>query len=229
MVAGPGPGSLAVAAASGPDWASIMTAFGTVGAVVAAVGIALWSEWRMGERLKAERIYSEKKLAEERALSAAEIKEERRVGREREQLVEAYAVQVALAEKRTPGESLGDTKVKVLAALVVNRGRYTISRVEVQFSLNPGSLITARRQARLPDFEKFPDVLRAGWGQNLGPAMQGILTPWDAGIRFETDGIHVQHLGSPYPVVRWMDQWATWWEHRRDEVRQIAEGEPWMP
>ena len=27
-----------------PDWASIMTAFGTVGAVAAALGIAIWSE-----------------------------------------------------------------------------------------------------------------------------------------------------------------------------------------
>jgi hypothetical protein len=30
----------------GPNWTDIMTAFGTVGAVIAAVGIALWTELR---------------------------------------------------------------------------------------------------------------------------------------------------------------------------------------
>jgi hypothetical protein len=43
-----------IPAAGGPSWADIMTAFGTVGAVVAAVGIALWTEWRSGQRLAAE-------------------------------------------------------------------------------------------------------------------------------------------------------------------------------
>lgn len=38
--------------------------------------------------------------------------------------------------------------------------------------------------------------------------MLGTLTPWDVGMRFETDRIHVRHLGSPYPVVRWRDQWG---------------------
>ena len=77
--------------AGGPDWADIMTAFGTVGAVIAAVGIALWTEWRSGERLKAEQQRSDRQLEEERALSRAEIEEERRIALEREQLAETYA------------------------------------------------------------------------------------------------------------------------------------------
>ena len=35
-----------VAAPGGPGWTDILTAIGTVGAVIAAVGIALWTQWR---------------------------------------------------------------------------------------------------------------------------------------------------------------------------------------
>jgi hypothetical protein len=49
-----------------------MTAFGTVGAVIAAVGIALWSDWR--------------------------ARKERRLASEREHLAEAYAVQVVFLQ-----------------------------------------------------------------------------------------------------------------------------------
>jgi hypothetical protein len=71
-----------------------MTAFGTVGAVIAAVGIALWTEWRSGRRLKDERARSDRQLAEERAHSRAQIEEERQIALEREQAAEAHAVQV---------------------------------------------------------------------------------------------------------------------------------------
>jgi len=94
-----------------------MTAFGTVGAVIAAVGIALWTERRSGRRLKAERERSDRLLREERVRSRAQIEEERRIAREREQLSEAYAVQVALGEKyqglRDPTiEELGSGKAE---------------------------------------------------------------------------------------------------------------------
>jgi len=45
--------------------------------------------------------------------------------------------------------------------------------------------------------------------------MYGVLAPWDAVIRFESDEVHVQNLKSPYPLVRWTDRWGTRWEHRR--------------
>jgi hypothetical protein len=38
--------------------------------------------------------------------------------------------------------------------------------------------------------------------------MSGMLTPWDGGIRFETDDTHVRHLVSAYPIVRWTDRWG---------------------
>jgi hypothetical protein len=56
-----------------------MTTFGTVGAVVAALGIALWTEWRSGKRFKAEQEHSDRLLKEEREHTGAEIEEERRI------------------------------------------------------------------------------------------------------------------------------------------------------
>ena len=58
----------AAAASGGPGWTDILTAIGTVGAVIAAVGIALWTEWRSGGRLKAEHERSDR-LLEGRARS----------------------------------------------------------------------------------------------------------------------------------------------------------------
>ena len=83
-------------AASGPDWATIMTAVGTVAVAVAAVWVALWTEHRAARRLKTERERSDRLLAEERERSRAQLGEERRIAREREQFTEAYAVQVVL-------------------------------------------------------------------------------------------------------------------------------------
>jgi hypothetical protein len=37
----------------------------------------------------------------------------------------------------------------------------------------------------------------------------------------------VWFLKNPYPVVRWADRWGTRWEHRRGEVRQVRDDEPW--
>ncbi len=59
--------------------------------------------------------------------------------------------------------------------------------------------------------------------------MLGILAPWDLGIRFESDEVHVQNLKGHYALVRWTDRWGTRWEHRRGEVRQVRDDEPWSP
>jgi hypothetical protein len=58
----------------GPTWTDIPTAIGTVGAVFAAVLVALWSDWQPAE--------------------------ERRVALGREQLAEAYAVRIMLGSRR---------------------------------------------------------------------------------------------------------------------------------
>lgn len=51
---------------SGPDWATIMTAFGTVGAVVAAVGIAIWSNKVTNDRIIMDRTLANEQARKER-------------------------------------------------------------------------------------------------------------------------------------------------------------------
>src|ERR1700753_787082 len=98
---------------------------------MAAVGIALWSERRTTKRLADEHARSDRQLAEERALGAARIAEERSLAREREQLAEAYAVQVTAGTLRgeqpdrrdNPWIDIGD-RPEAPAVLVINRGHY---------------------------------------------------------------------------------------------------------
>jgi hypothetical protein len=116
--------------------------------------------------------------------------------------------------------------VKQLAVTVLNRGSFTITRVEAQLCLG-NSMITHHRYERVSTFQGLPEVMRADYDPSPERPMHGVLTPWDFGIRFETDGIHVRDLADPYPVVRWMDRWGTRWEHKRGVVRQIRDDEPW--
>jgi hypothetical protein len=50
---------------SGPDWATIMTAFGTVGAVIAAVWIALASSRKTSKLVREERAQADRRLAQQ--------------------------------------------------------------------------------------------------------------------------------------------------------------------
>lgn len=223
-----------------------MTAIGTVGAVIVAVGIALWSERRSDKRLKEERARNDWTLAEqqerakaaiedERAYGHAQLEEERRIAREREHLAQAYAVQVVLSQR--PGKSTGrdqygdatPSHVWQLTAIIVNHGQYTISRLEVQFCLAGNNLTPHHRYERVPGFDGLPKEPRRG--DRAGPELplRGVLTPFDKGIFFEIDEIHEDHLVSPYPIVRWVDQWGTWWEDKRGTVRRIADGQQWEP
>jgi hypothetical protein len=211
-----------IALAGGPDWASIMTAFGTVGATAAALWIALWSDRRSDRRIKDEHDRADARLADER-----------RLAREREQLAEAYAVQVVLGQRDAGGEpdlyGQMDGSVQQLVVLVVNRGSFTITGVDARFSYDGASHVAYRQYERVPGFASMPDRLRAGWNWAPEQAMRGVLTPWDLGIRFESDEVHVQHLKGPYPLVRWVDRWGTRWEHRLGEVRQVGDGQEWAP
>jgi hypothetical protein len=222
-----------VPAVAGPSWTDIMTGFGTVGAVIAAVGIALWAEWRSGKRLKAEQERSDRLIAEEREHGRAQVDEERRITREREQLAEAYQVQVVLAQRPTGGpdqDSQPDDSIRRLAVMVVNRGPYTITGIEVRFSYDGRSLVGHHAYKHLWGYAKIPEgLLPPGWQASDEHAGYGVLTPWDGGLRFETDTVHVKFLSRPYPLVRWTDRWGTRWEHRRGEVRQARDDEPWTP
>jgi hypothetical protein len=213
-----------------------MTAFGTVGAVVAALGIALWSERRTDNRLAAERKHSDEQLADERAFSRAQLAEERRIAIGREQLAEAYAVQVAMTDwnagPSTPGTG-PSSAMKTLRAIVVNHGGYTIMRVEAQLRLAAGgnaSIVSFATSERVGGTEDLDPRLRQRTFSRLeGMTHADRLTPWDAGIYFQSDPMSAEQLPGAYPVVRWVDRWGAHWEHRRGEVRQIRDGEEWVP
>lgn len=132
---------IAPAVASGPDWASIMTAVGTVAVAVVAVGVALFAEWRADKRVTAERVHAATVLADERAAadarlksqqehSGAQLREERQRAQDAEQQAEAWAVEVI------PDVAGGAGSASYLTVDVFNLGSSTITRVEAEFSLD---------------------------------------------------------------------------------------------
>ncbi len=159
-------------------------------------------------------------------MSRAQIQEERQTARNREQLTEAYAVQVVLGE-RSRAES-----PRRLGAIVINHGHYTIAGIEARLRLATGdgpTLVPFAGSERVPGTKDLDAKLRDGMSGLLEGMMHGDrLTPWDVGMRFWSDLIPTAQLPGAYPVVRWTDRWGTCWEHRRGEVEQIAEGEDWQ-
>lgn len=143
-------------------------------------------------------------------------------------------MQVVLSQH--PGKSgapsqygdLGPSKTWRLTAIIVNHGAYTIRRVEVQFCIGK-SLTPQHRYERVPGFGDLPQELRGGGRAASELPLRGVLTPFDKGMLFETHNIREDRLESPYPIVRWVDHWETWWEHKRGAVRRIADGEQWEP
>jgi hypothetical protein len=225
---------MVIAPAGGPSWTDIMTAFGTVGAVIVAVGIALWAERRSGIALAEQRALDKAAIEDERAHGRAQLEEERRLAREREQHGEAYRVQVVPGERwgtSSKHNGYGDPEpadTKVLAVMVSNSGSYTITRVEAQFCIG----ISMRQPHRREGFASpasLPAAVLGDFRPAPGLPLLGVLTPADWGIRFETDEIHVKYLAASYPVVRWTDDWGTRWEHKRGVVRRIPEDEQWAP
>lgn len=224
------------------DWAAIATAAGTFAAAATAVWVALWTDRRAARRIRQEHERSDRLLAEERAHGMAQLEDERRIAREREQFAEAYKVQVALGEKAqivsdVPIERLSTaeniygewTDAMRLAVLVVNHGSFTITGIEARLSYDGMSLVPLDRYQRLSGFGNVRPKVREGWDPSSERAMYGVLAPWDAGIRFESSDVAAKSLKSPYPLVRWTDRWGTRWEHKRGEVRPVRDDEPWSP
>jgi len=168
--------------------------------------------------------------AQDRRRSEAQIRNEHR----NEQLGEAYLVRVLLGERETGKRDdvydEPDGTARVLGAIVVNNGRYTITAIEARLELADGSLVGFLRPERVPGATDLDDRLRGGMTDLLEAfSSPDRLTPWDRGMRFESDPLDTAHAVGAYPVVRWTDRWGTRWEHRRGEVRQIDDGAPWTP
>jgi len=221
-----------VTMATGTSWTDIMTAFGTVGATVGAfvaVVVALRSERRADERIKAEHERADRLLTEERERSKTTLAEERQLVQERERLGQASAVRVQLASKRAPGETPGNTRLRQLAAFIENGGAYTITAMEAVFWLGPdGPYIDALSSERV---SVSPEVarLRNGFEASAELLREEVLTPWDTGIRFESPVVPAEKVAGSYVAARWTDRWGTRWEHRRGEVHQVRDNDPWSP
>jgi hypothetical protein len=127
-------------------------------------------------------------------------------------------------------EPVEEDPVKFLAAMIVNHGRYTITGIDARFSPDGESIIPHRRFKRLPDFDDLPDGLRSGFSRLADDKGYGdMLAPRDAAMRFESDGVDVNHISGPYPVVRWTDRWGQRWEHKKGDVRKIDDSASWAP
>lgn len=246
-----------IVVAPGLDWASIMTAIGTVLVAVVAVWIALWTDRRTGVRIAAEQArhdkeiadervladkrladqlsHSDAQLADERAHSAAQLQEERRLAQDREQLAEAYLVQVTAARQNalppSPDQPARDPAepVEHAVAIVVNHGRYTITRVEAQICLSRNSLTGYGRTERVSSYFNLREELTEGMVWEARASNLGTLTPMDLGLRYTTDLMATKFLVGSYPMVRWTDRWGQRWEHKQGVVRKISEGEAWAP
>ena len=138
-------------------------------------------------------------------------------------------MRVVQGERPAPGQPASGPDALVLVAIVVNGGHYTITGVEVQFSLDDKSRVSPRTNERVSSFTGLSAALRKEGDTSEERAMRGVLTPWDTGMRSETDEVGVQLLAGHYALVRWTERWGTRWEHRRGEVRQVRDDEPWSP
>jgi hypothetical protein len=181
-----------------PGWTDEWTAVGTVAAAAVALGIALWS-WLLG--------HNQKKAEEARR-----------------QLAEAYQIQVDTIRAVQPTRTVG---------LMVNRSPYTVTAVDCRFS-DGATVSTAIRRNRFLDPDKIPEVLvrdvrrsTIGQGDTMIPQdpMPDTLTPWAAGIRFESDRVP----DNVYCIMRWIDRYGTGWEHKLGQVRQVKPSDGWMP
>lgn len=185
-------------------------------------------------RLAEQFAHSDAQLAEERAHSTAQLQQERKLAQDREQLAEAYLVQVT--EARMTPEAYGsrisadpDTTIECPVAIVVNRGHYTITRLEAQICVNQNSLTSYGKTEHFTSWSTVPQPMTEGLSGGGRDIYLSTLTPNDLGMRYSSDAMVVRDLFGSYPIVRWTDRWGTRWEHKRGEARQIKEGAQWHP
>jgi hypothetical protein len=227
------------------DWTTILTAIGTVTTAIAAVGIAIWSDRKAGNRVAGERGFGLKQLAKEQEFSReqlmkeqdfsrAQIAEERQLRLAAEQVAEAHMVRIEQAARDVAtqvddvfNEPVGPT-MKRLAVMVVNGGSYVITDVEAQFLVS-GNLQAPKAQHLLPGDSPFPRPGGYTWRSVGSSLMSTTLPPWTAGILIESSDIDPRWLTGAYAMVRWTDRWGSRWEHKRGEIRMISNDDPWRP
>jgi hypothetical protein len=122
-----------------------------------------------------------------------------------------------------------DTPIECAVAIVVDRGHYAIIRLEAQICLNNNNMTSYGRTEHFTSWSTIPQLMTEGLSGGGRDIYLSTLTPYDLGMRYSNDATVVRHLIGSYPIVRWTDRWGMRWEHKRGEVRQIKEGEQWLP
>jgi hypothetical protein len=221
------------------DWNAV-TGIGTVAVALSATGIAVWSDWRSGVRLKEEREYNKTQLVEERKYSKTQLEEERTrsdtkinqergLAQEREQFAEASQVEVALTIPRGASDfgNTGSEQAPKLRLTVRNHGNYAITEIRAwaALKLHPGYELRTFSQPRQ---EQRWDALDPN-SQYIEPtpgAHPDWLPPWDVRLVFETDlpdpSKGEKEILAGYPIVFWTDRWGQAWEHKRGKLQQIS-------
>lgn len=198
--------------ASGPDWATVMTAFGTVGAVIVAVGIAIWSSLATKSQLQKQRDEAQKL----------------------EQRSQAAAVEV-LAFRTEPGENVNSDPLDpsgLPVVIVVNRGKYAITDLDVRLSPDGGRVIAfSPDQASMRQNAVDPAILPPHWTEdalgNLAAVYSDTIAP-GAAIRFKGDPMLVSVLEASYPIARWRDHWGDCWEYNKGSVYKSNMQADWL-
>jgi hypothetical protein len=165
------------------------------------------------------------------------LEEERKDARDRDQLAEARAVEVILGRRRPqqdevvrvpgapgdPEEALRQTNLGVLAAAVINHGRYVITGVEAHLFLVGGREVPFSSAVRVTGDKARDEKLLGGvtpFGSDWTEKTK--LTPWDTGLSFASDPMSGQDTPLAYVVVRWTDQWGTQWENQGGRVQKAG-------
>lgn len=231
---------IAIAITSGPDWATIMTAFGTVGAVIAAVWIAIASARKTNKLVAAERVHSDDQLRKqqqhsdeqletERAAADARLQKQFSNAEELDQRGDAAAVEVS-AFRLTPSTGFKDDPENPSgrpAVIVVNKGKSAITNVTVVLSPDGRSTVPLSRFKNLVDLGVFPTHFTEDVIGVLGEVYGGTIAP-GAAMRFEGDDILVDTLRTSFAIVRWIDRWADCWEYRQGQVYKSTMEAPWL-
>jgi hypothetical protein len=189
---------------------------------------------RSDKRLLEERAAADARLREELDQSGAQLREERLAAQLREQLAEAYLVQVTpmRMEAGTEGKQPArdpDDPVERAVVVVVNHGHYTIIRLDAQLCMRGNSLVGYGRTEHLSSYHSLPGELRPSGVWEGGSAGLSTLSPTDLGMRYTGDVMATKFLVGCYPVIRWQDRWGSCWEQKQGVVKEIKQGETWKP
>jgi hypothetical protein len=228
-----------------------------VAAAIAAVGIAIWSNWNTSQRVAAEHKFSQGQLAEQLAASREQLAEqlasarqqlaaeqefsreqldqEHEAAQELAQLAEAALVEVPLAMHDVPlktdktYEEPDGPMQKRLGVMVINHGHYAITRVEAQFSFQGNDLRAAARSSRVYErASPFPQPGGYTWQPVSDQMASTTLQPWDRGMLVEAPDTDPSFVTSPHAIVRWTDRWGTRWEYKHGSARHINDEAQWQ-